>query len=259
MDYIHLKDGNKIFYVKKGVGLKKVFFIHGNMANTFWWKQTLDVLSAEYTAVAIDLPGSGLSPETGIRHTMEYFVDIVKEVIDFLNWNEFYLVGHSMGGGVSQLFTLNYPQKIKKLVLLNSMAADGFHVLYKRGYDRMRSLMDNKEKLASAIRGIAPMCKDKELLNKVIDKSFLASYEVFIEQPVTMHEANWMDRLGEIKCPVLFLHGDQDNFVPKEGSERTAKAIPNCHFEYLGNCGHSPMLEVFDVYFKKLFNFLNSD
>jgi pimeloyl-ACP methyl ester carboxylesterase len=51
----------------------------------------------------------------------------------------------------------------------------------------------------------------------------------------------------------LFLHGNQDVFVPPEGSERTAKAIPDCIFKYLKNCGHSPMLEVFDDYFKEVF------
>jgi len=152
--------------------------------------------------------------------------------------------------------TLEHPEKISKLVLLDAMAGDGFHTIYNGGLDRMKRAMTDKDFLGAAIRMIAPMCKDEVILKRVIEAAALASEQVFLEQPVTMHEANWMKRLKEIKCPVLFLHGDQDIFVPPEGSERTAKAILGCIFKYLKNCGHSPMLEVFDEYFKEVFEFL---
>lgn len=255
MPYCKLEDGTKIHYLKKGRGKKKLVLVHGNLANTIWWETTLNHLPKDYQAFALDLPGSGKSPETGKRHTIDYFSEVLKEFVESMGLKNVYLIGHSMGGGVSQLFTLKYPEKVIKLVLLDSMSADGFHVLFNQE-ERLKRMRVDLEFLKKAIRNIAPKCKDEVFLERASMAAFKASEQVFLEQPITMHESNWMKRLSEIKCPVLFLHGDQDDFVPKDGSERTAKAIPGCTFKYLKNCGHSPMAEVFEDYFKEVFQFL---
>lgn len=257
MAFITLKDGTRLHYIAQGSGDRKVLFIHGNLANTIWWEQTLANLPSGYEGVALDLPGSGESPETGVRHTMEYFAGLASEFTELLGWQHFFLVGHSMGGGVSQVLTLNHPEKVRKLVLLDAMAGDGFHTIFNRGLDRMEQAMQDKALLGMAIRVIAPMCRDEAILARITEAAAKASRQVFLEQPVTMHESNWMDRLGEIRCPTLFLHGDKDVFVPPEGSERTAQAIPGCVFKYLKDCGHTPMLEVFDEYYREVFGFLN--
>lgn len=256
MAFAEYNDGTKIHYISKGKGHKNIIFIHGNLANTIWWEKTLDALPEEYTGYAIDLPGSGLSAETGKRHTIEYFVEIVEDFRIALGLEKFFLVGHSMGGGVAQLYTLTFPNRVEKLVLLDSMSADGFHVLYDRGIDRLEEMMKNIDILGPAIRIIAPKCTDEELIKRAIEAASKASKQVFLEQPVTMHEANWMDRLQEIKCPVLYLHGELDNFCPKDGAERTSAKIPNCTFKYLEGLGHSPQAEDPQLFNKELFDFL---
>lgn len=258
MAFINLKDGTRIHYITQGSGTQKVLFIHGNLANSLWWESTLARLPADFEGVALDLPGSGASPETGVRHTMDYFAGLVDEFTDLLGWSQFFLVGHSMGGGISQVLTIRRPEKVRKLVLLNAMAADGFHTIVENGLWRMEKAMQDKAFLTQAIRATAPMCQNEPLMEKLIDSAFKASRQVYLEQPVTMHEANWMARVSEVRCPTLFLHGDMDDFVPKAGSERTAQAIPHCTFKYLKNCGHSPMLEVFDDYFREVFTFLQT-
>ncbi|HOW57769.1 MAG TPA: alpha/beta hydrolase [Smithellaceae bacterium] len=256
MPFVQLKNKTKIHYIAAGKGRGKIIFVHGNLANTIWWEETLDKLQPQYQGYALDLPGSGQSPETGERHTMEYLAAVVNDFAEKLGIKEFYLVGHSMGGGIAQLLTLNHPEKVRKLVLLDAMAADGFHTIYNLGLDRMRRAMVDKEFLAAALRVIAPNCKNEKLLARITEAAAQASEQVFLEQPVTMHEANWLSRLQEINCPTLFLHGEEDNFVPQDGSERTARSINGCIFKYLRNCGHSPMLEVFDEYFQEVFGFL---
>jgi pimeloyl-ACP methyl ester carboxylesterase len=136
------------------------------------------------------------------------------------------------------------------------MAADGFHVLYNQGEERLRKMMKDRDFLKKAIQAVAPMCRDEDFINRATDAAFNASEQVFLEQPVTMHEANWMNRLGEIHCPVLFLHGELDHFVPQEGSVRTASAIPECTFKFLPKCGHSPMVEIFPEFYREIFDFL---
>ncbi len=258
MPYIEQKNGDKTHYIKKGQGIKNILFIHGNLSHTIWWEKTLDVLPEQYTGYALDLPGSGLTPETGKRHTIQYLADFVKGFVDALGLKDLMVVGHSMGGGVAQLFTLSNPEMVKGLLLLDSMAADGFHVIYDGGLDRMKRTMNDFDLLTKAIKVIAPMCKDEELLQRTIELSSKASEQVFLEQPVTMHESNWMDRVHNITCPTLFLHGKDDHFVPQDGTERTAAAIPNCTLKYIDNCGHYPMSEQPETFYKELLGFIES-
>ncbi len=258
MPYIEQKNGDKTHYIKKGQGIKNILFIHGNLSHTIWWEKTLDILPEQYTGYALDLPGSGLTPETGKRHTIQYLADFVKGFIDALHLKDLIVVGHSMGGGVAQLFTLSNPEMVKGLLLLDSMAADGFHVIYDGGLDRMKRTMSDFELLTKAIKVIAPMCKDEELLQRTIELSSKASEQVFLEQPVTMHESNWMERVHNITCPTLFLHGKDDHFVPQDGTERTAAAIPNCTLKYIDNCGHYPMSEQPEAFYKELLGFIES-
>ncbi|THB72794.1 MAG: alpha/beta hydrolase [Gammaproteobacteria bacterium] len=258
MPFIDQANGDKTHYITTGSGDKNILFIHGNLSNTIWWEKTMEILPEEYTSYALDLPGSGHTPETGIRHTIQYLADFVKGFVDSMGLMDLTVVGHSMGGGVAQLFTLSNPGLVKGLVLLDSMSADGFHVLYDGGEERMRKAMTDYDFLTTAIRVIAPQCSDEEMLKRTIDLSAKASEQVFIEQPVTMHEANWMDRVHNITCPTLFLHGKDDHFVPQDGSERTAAAIPNCELRYIDNCGHYPMSEQPEEFYKELLEFIGT-
>ncbi len=250
------KTGNTIHYLMSGRGDKKIVFIHGNLASSIWWMKTFENINKGYEAYAIDLPGSGKSPETGIRHTIDYLSDFVIDFIESLKINHFFLVGHSMGGGVAQLFTINHPEYVIKLALVDSMAMDGYHGLLYYSNELSKSLMYDKRFLRKAIKNVMPYYKDDKLFNEIIKNAEGASSQVFLEQPQTMHEANWADKIDLIDCPTLFVHGEHDDFMPREGSERTAKAIKNCTFMYLANSGHSPMIEIPEVFNKVLFDFL---
>lgn len=251
-----LPDATEIHYVTAGSGPRSLLLVHGNLGSSEWWAPTLAALPEAFTAYALDLPGSGESPETGARHTIDYFARIVRDFAAAVGIERAAIVGHSMGGGVAQLVTLETPALIERLVLLDSMAADGFHVLFDQGPTFLQRLKCDRAFLERALRAVMPRCRDEALMQRLIASSARASEQVFLEQPVTMHEANWFARLGEIRCPTLFLHGELDDFVPKAGSERTAAAIGGCEFEYLADCGHSPQVEVPDVFHAKVFAFL---
>lgn len=256
MPHVQLANGADIHYVTAGSGARSLLLVHGNLGSAAWWEPTLAALPAAFTAYAIDLPGSGKSPETGQRHTMEYFARVVRDFAAAIGVERAAIVGHSMGGGVAQNVTLQQPTLVERLVLLDSMAADGFHVLFEQGPSFLERLMRDRAFLARALRAVMPRCRDEALIQRLVASSARASEQVFLEQPITMHEANWFARLGEIRCPTLFLHGELDDFVPKAGSERTAAAIADCTLEWLAECGHSPQVEVPEVFHAKLFAFL---
>lgn len=256
MATITTASGAAIHYLDAGRGDRAVLFVHGNLGCALWWRKTLAALPAGLRGFAIDLPGSGASPETGERHTMEYLAGVVAEVVDELRLERFDLVGHSMGGGVCQVYAIEHGERVRRLVLVDSMAMDGFHVMAGYPEERLRRLREDRDFLRRALAVVAPRCDDPAFFEEIVEAAWGASDQVFFEQPRTMDEASWADRIDRIRCPTLFLHGAEDDFVPKDGSERTAAAIPSCELRYLDHCGHSPMVEVPEVFDAALLAFL---
>ncbi|MFO0669217.1 MAG: alpha/beta fold hydrolase [Polyangiaceae bacterium] len=152
MPRLTLPDGTEIAYVTRGQGERPLLLVHGHLASKEWWEPTLTALPAACTAYALDLPGSGESPETGRRHTIDYFAEVVAAFARAVGVTRAAVVGHSMGGGVAQMLALEHPALVERLVLLDAMAADGFHVLFFQGPTLARRLMAQPALLARALR-----------------------------------------------------------------------------------------------------------
>lgn len=256
MPNVKIDNDTVIHYIESGTGSQNILFIHGNLASGLWWEDIMSKLPSKFHAYALDLPGSGDSPETGKRHTIDYFADVIFKFISKLSLKDLIIVGHSMGGGITQLFAIEHPNLVKKAVLVNSMACDGFHTLYNQGLERLEKMMQDKDYLSKAIKAIAPYCDDESLMNKVIDTASKASKQVFLEQPVTMHEVNWTDKMDNLTCPTLFMYGKKDVLVFEEETLRTVEKIPNCTYKVFEKCGHSPMLEWPEDFYNTIIEFI---
>ena len=74
-------------------------------------------------SLALDLPGHGLSSHTAPHYHAPFvdYLDAVLAALDTQNWAQVDLIGHSMGGGVATLFAAAFPEKVRRLVLLDSI------------------------------------------------------------------------------------------------------------------------------------------
>lgn len=121
MQYVISYKKSKIAYTDIGKG-NPIVLLHGFLENATMWKYIADNLSKKNRVICIDLLGHGNSGAIGKIHGMKEMAFAVKAVLNFLNINRFYMVGHSMGGYVSLTFAEKYPKEIKGICLLNSTA-----------------------------------------------------------------------------------------------------------------------------------------
>jgi haloacetate dehalogenase len=101
-----------------------LLLLHGYPQTHFMWHKIAPLLTKDFTVILTDLRGYGDSskPKGTAEHSnyskRELARDMV-EVMTQLDYEEFYLIGHDRGARVAHRLTLDYPQKIKKLALLD--------------------------------------------------------------------------------------------------------------------------------------------
>lgn len=96
-----------------------ILLLHGKMFQAATWQGTgtlLKLADAGYQAVALDLPGYGLSPAADIEPA-----EVIKTAINRSSLNKAILLGPSMGGRVALEFTLTNPDLVKSLILVGAV------------------------------------------------------------------------------------------------------------------------------------------
>lgn len=117
-----LGNNQKVNYVCQGAG-EPVVLVHGLAASLHDWDDLLPELAASGCAVyALDLLGHGESAKPAGAH--EYTVE--NTFAHFSHWLDslhlhtpFTLIGHSLGGGLSLMYALRHPERVKALALVN--------------------------------------------------------------------------------------------------------------------------------------------
>ncbi len=115
-------DGLKLHYLDYGTaGLPPMLCVHGGAANGHWFDFVAPGFRADYHVRALDLRGHGESewidpPD----YSYDRYAADIAEAVEKLDLRDFVLIGHSMGGMVSLVYTATYPGRVKRLVIVDT-------------------------------------------------------------------------------------------------------------------------------------------
>ncbi len=98
-----------------------VILLHGIGSSVETWTYNISVLAQHHRVYAVDLVGAGRSDKPPATYSLTYLAQFVLGFMDAMSIECASLVGNSLGGGVALQFALNFPQKVEKLVLVNSL------------------------------------------------------------------------------------------------------------------------------------------
>ena len=128
---IKFKD-KKISFKAIGEGTP-IIFLHGYLESLKIWDSFLAGFDCGYLLISIDLTGHGRSDTFGDVHTMDFMAEAVLAVINHLNINKVFIIGHSMGGYVTLAFADLFPARLLGISLFHSHPfADSQEIIDKR-------------------------------------------------------------------------------------------------------------------------------
>jgi len=114
-------DGIRIAYTTTGTGAPAIVFIHCWCGDQTFWKEQVPEFSRDHQVVTIDLPGHGESGSGRKQWTLAAFGEDVKRVVEQLGLDQVVLVGHSMGGPIALEAAAAMPERVVKVVGVDTL------------------------------------------------------------------------------------------------------------------------------------------
>jgi pimeloyl-ACP methyl ester carboxylesterase len=235
-------NGVRIHYQEAGdESAPPIILIHGFISSNLIWSHVLQPLArAGFRAIAPDLPGYGYSDKPAdAQYTIDEQARAVIGLMDRLGIDKAVIAGASYGGAVASIIALDYPERVKKLILVGAVTND-----------------DAKRKLLLRISCLP-------LIGDVATPLFLGSRWILRKMVASRHHllatsnthramirtarrwrANRIEREAPlIRQPTLLVWGDDDDHIPIENALRLRDALPNARLIVFRNCGHLPPAE----------------
>ncbi|WP_316767302.1 alpha/beta fold hydrolase [Streptomyces sasae] len=215
-------------------------FIHGWTANRHRWDHQIAHFAGHRRVIRLDLRGHGESTGAGVRTVAELAQDVVA-LLGHLEVNRFVPVGHSMGGMISQTLALAHPERVERMVLVNSIG----RMTYSRGRGLLMAastLVPYKMFVATNIQRAFAPGHPREEIREYIRASAATPREVVMTLYGAMRAFDVLDRAAEITAPTLMVHGYHDIQLPVGQMLRMAKAYPDAEVRII-DAGHELPVE----------------
>ena len=215
--------------------------------------------------------GASAKPDDVAAYSFDIIATDVLALLDALGWSSTVLLGHSMGGMVSQLIIGRAPERVQALVLMDTShgspkglgdvegARKAGAVAIAKG---MQWLLDAQRSRQSPLETEAHRraLERRPELAAFGERKLLAAsphmYSAMLEEIVAGGpDADRLDDLRKVDVPTLVLVGEEDTPFLK-ASERMADAIPGAELVVLAGGGHSPQIEAPDAWWTALTTWL---
>jgi 3-oxoadipate enol-lactonase len=232
----------KIYWDEQGQGTP-VLLIMGLGYPSQMWHRTRPLLAERYRTIALDNRGVGRSDVPPGPYPIAVMAADAAAALDAAGVDRAHVYGVSMGGMIAQEFALQYPDRVRSLIL-GCTAAGGPTAV--RAEPEVTQLLMARGQMtpAEAAEAAIPFIYDRGTPRARIDedlavrKDWLPRPEAYINQLMGIIAWEAYSRLEQIKAPTLVIHGEADRLVPPGNGELIAARIPNAKLILIPHASH---------------------
>jgi pimeloyl-ACP methyl ester carboxylesterase len=254
-----------------------VLLVHGITSSSRTWRDVMPGLGRSFEVIAPDLLGHGTSAKPRGDYSLGAYASGLRDLLVALDIPKATVVGHSLGGGVAMQFAYQFPERLERLVLVDSGGLGSEVALALRaatlpGSDYVLPLLfSSPVRGAGAFAGgvlgrlglrasadVRGLVEGFESLGDAgARRAFLHTARAVIDPAGQRVDAR--DRLYlASSIPTLLVWGDRDRIIPVGHGRGAHEAMPGSRFEVFEGAGHFPFNDDPDRFVALLEDFIST-
>ena len=228
--------------------------IHGTSSSLLTWDACSKEWIKDHRVIRMDLPGFGLTgPNPEQDYSIKNYVAFLNSFLQERNVTQCYLAGNSLGGLIAFHFAAIYPEKVKKVILIDPA---GYPIHNAKG--SLAFTLGRIPVLKNILTIITPISIVRKSLEDAYGNESLVNNEL-VEQyrDMACREGNrnallirlQNDQYGDttlvskLIMPTLVIWGASDQLIPVDNAYKFQRDLPADTLAILQNVGHVPMEE----------------
>lgn len=243
---------------------KNIIIVHGFLGmGDNWISQANKIAESGFKVHLIDLRNHGKSFWSN-EFSFDLMVEDIYEYITYHNISNLYMIGHSMGGNISMLFAKNYPELLKKIIIvdivpkaykphhdyiLESLKSLDFNIIKSRNDadSQLSKLISDKRVRQFLLKNL--YWKDQDTLGLKINLEILFKFKNKLS---LVFKENF-----SFKKPTLFIHGENSNYVEESDYDLMSSYFKNLEIVKVPSASHWVHADNPKFFLEKTINFLN--
>ena len=223
---------------KSGSGTPAIVFLHYWGGTSRTWNKVIAELEGRFTTIAYDARGWGQSDKSVANYTLAHLADEALSLIETLGITRYVLVGHSLGGKVSQLLASRNPEELQGLVLVAPAPPTPLRLPEDMRQTQIHAY-DNRENILQTIQLLSSRTPAPLLVEQIVEDSMSGSREATLAYPTASILEDISPEVYKINVPTLVLAGELDRLDSVEQHQREVVArIPNAQLTIVKASGH---------------------
>jgi len=230
-----------------------IVLLHGTSASLHTWEGWTKALSEQYCVVSMDLPGFGLTGpyvDESTRYSSENYAAFVIEVLNHLKLDRVTLAGNSLGGKVAWRTAALYPERVSRLILVDSVGYPatpkhipiGFKLAkYPAMSPILNRILPRSVVEKSVLSVYADDSKvDEKLINRYYELTLRKGNRQALSRRLNETDDSDKAQIKQLDIPTLILWGAKDDLIPVENAALFHRDIRNSQLKIFDNLGHVP-------------------
>ena len=250
--------GHRRAFVKQGTG-PVLLLLHGLACDRRTWSGVIDELARDFTVVAPDLLGHGLSDKPRADYTLGGYANGMRDLLTVLGIDKVTVVGHSFGGGIAMQFAYQFPERTERMVLVSPgglgpdvtpliklVQAPGWEpamgvltqpLVRHLGTTTLRTLGRVDTKLTRDLDEVAEIVESwRDRRTRFAIRHLVRAVIDWRGQIVTMSDRAYLTEA----MPLAVVWGRDDLVIPAKHAENVRVLAPEARVEVFERSGHFP-------------------
>jgi pimeloyl-ACP methyl ester carboxylesterase len=251
-------DGMDVHYRDEGntADSLPIVLLHGTGASLHTFDAWTTILKNEKRVIRMDLPAFGLTgPFPHRNYSIDKYITFIHHFLLAKGITKCVLGGNSLGGQIAYRFTINHPQMVDKLILIDAAGYPlesksvpiAFRIATIPFLNKTLAYITPRFLIKQSVENV--YSNKSKVSDTLVDRYFeltlrAGNRQAFVDRMIQAFDSSTILLIKNIKQRTLVLWGEQDLLIPLKSAYRFHYDLPNDTLVILKNAGHVPMEEI---------------